>query len=249
MKIKNILQKILSILLFNLLMIPFSNGQAALIVLILGDKVATEQFHLSIDAGLNLSNYHGFDQEKTGLGVNFGLGTHIKLGEKWHLKPEFKPLSRKVAKDVRSITSVPSELTVDENKIIINYIDVPVYLQYNVTPKFFVSAGPQISFRTGADQFSSGTLTDGTESTSKINIKSSFNNINLSFPLEAGYLIGIATKRSTTKMDINVFIRYEYGFLEVFKDPAVGSAKISLFQVGASLPFIKTEEELANSKK
>jgi hypothetical protein len=240
---KVLLASLLSLILNNLI-----HGQAALIVLILGDKVATEQFHLSIDAGLNISSFIGLDEQKTGAGVNFGLGTHIKLGDKWHLKPEFKPLSRKGAREVASITSVPSDLTVSDNKFKLNYIDVPVFLQYNISEKFYISAGPQVSFLTKAYQLSSGTLASGAESTIKISTKSSFNNVNFSFPVEAGISVNLANKRSTTKMLINMFARYEYGFLEIFKDPALGSARISLFQIGASLPFIKSPEELAKGK-
>lgn len=228
---------------------PVCNGQAALIVLILGDKVATENFHLSVDAGLNLSSLPGMEDGKTAGGVNFGLGTHIKLGEKWHLKPEFKPLSRKGVRKVGSITNVPPELTIETNKLKLYYIDIPVFLQYNVSPRFFISAGPQVSFLTDAYQYSTGYLEDETSSTIKISTKSFFNNINFSFPVEAGYSLNLSNKRSTTKMEINVFVRYEYAFLEVFKDPEAGSSRISLFQLGASLPFIKSPEELAKGRK
>lgn len=222
----------------------FVKGQAALIILLLGDKVATEEFHLSMDAGMNISTFPGLNESERGIGVNFGLGTHIKLGEKWHLKPEFKPLSRKIADDVTSLTSVPDELTGDKNRITLNYIDVPVLLQYNITPRFFVSAGPQVSFLTKAHQITNGSLADGTGSSIKIDIKPLFNNVSFSFPVEAGYLIKLATKRSTTTMDINLFARYEYDFTDIFADPSVNSSKISLFQIGASVPFVKTEEEL-----
>jgi hypothetical protein len=134
--------------------------------------------------------------------------------------------------------------------VTLNYIDIPVLLQYNITPQLYVSAGPQVSFLTGASQFSTGNLEDGKESTVKIDAKSFFNTVNFSFPVEAGYTLKLATKRSTSKMDVNIFARYEYGFLEIFKDadPASRSSKISLFQVGLSLPFIKTAEELAAAK-
>jgi hypothetical protein len=239
-----------SIILMLFLAIPTaaSYGQAALIVLILGDKVATEQFHLSIDGALNLSDLSGLDGSKMGAGVNFGLGTHIKLGDKWHLKPEFKPLSRKKATSVNPITTIPEELTGTKSKLTLNYIDVPVFLQYNISPQFYISAGPQISFLTSAYQFSTGDLADGKESTIKIDAKSLFKTVNFSFPVEAGYTLQLATKRSTSKMDLNIFVRYEYDFLEIFNDPAVGSSKISLFQIGLSMPFIKTAEELAQSK-
>jgi hypothetical protein len=117
MQTKKIRLRLLLISFLGFFAIPAGYGQAAIIVLILGDKVATEQFHLSIDGAINISSLQGLDEGKTSGGVNFGLGTHIKLGDKWHLKPEFKPLSRKGAKYVNSITSVPDEIEVDETKL------------------------------------------------------------------------------------------------------------------------------------
>jgi len=73
------MKKIFFTLLFIVLIIPAVHGQAALIVLILGDKVATENFHLSIDGALNISNFTGLEPHETAVGVNFGLGVHIKL--------------------------------------------------------------------------------------------------------------------------------------------------------------------------
>jgi len=118
-----------------------------------------------------------------------------------------------------------------------------VLLQYNITPRLFVSAGPQISFVTDVKQFMYGSKTDGLETDVKINTTSFFNKTNFSFPVEAGYSFTLANKKSTTKININVFARYEYDFMEIFKDPAVGSSNISLFQFGLSLPFIKKAEE------
>ena len=249
MKIKKLLQRTLLIIVLSVSAVSFCHGQAAIIVLILGDKVATEQFHLSIDGAINLSSFPGLEEWKVGGGVNFGLGTHIKLGEKWHLKPEFKPLSHKKVKSVIPITEVPDELQNTESLLNLNYIDIPVFLQYNITPKLFVSAGPEISFLTGADQVTTGNLENGFESTVKIDAESFFNSINASFPVEVGYTLNLANKRSTSTLDINIFARYEYGFTEIFKDPEIGSSNISLFQIGLSMPFIKTPEELANAKK
>ena len=234
MKIRKSGRRLLLLSILSSITMAVSYGQAALIVLILGDKVATEQFHLSIDGAINLSSFTGLEESKLGAGVNFGLGTHIKLGEKWHLKPEFKPLSRKKATSINTITNVPGveggEFTIDNSKVTLNYINIPVFLQYNITPQFYVSAGPQISFLTSANQFSIGKLEDGKESTIKIDSESLFNNIDFSFPVEAGYTLRLATKRTTSTMDINIFARYEYGFMEVFKDPEVGSSKFPYFR-------------------
>jgi hypothetical protein len=219
------------------------NGQAALLILIFGDKVASEKFHLSLDAAINLSDFQGIDGSKTGGGINFGLGTHIRLGEKWQLKPEFRPLSKKKARSIDPITSVPGELEITGSKLTLNYMDIPVFLQYNISPRFYVSAGPQVSFLTGADQSSSGKLEDRKESTIVIDVMTLFNTVDFSVPVEAGYTLMLANKKSTTKMILNVFARFEYGFLEIFKDPSVGSSRITMFQIGASLPFIKNVKE------
>jgi hypothetical protein len=229
--------------------ISVSYGQAGVLVLILGDKVATENFYLSIDGALNVSTLPGLDEYKTIVGVNYGLGVHIRLNDKWFLKPEFKPLSRKGATKINPITSVSGDFTIDETKIKMNYIDFPILVQYNITPKLYVSAGPEISFVTDANQFVYGSQTDGLETTVKINTKSFFNKTNFSFPVEAGYCFTLSTKKSSTKIRVNVFARYEYGFMEIFKDPAVGSANISLFQFGLSLPFIKKAGESAEINK
>ena len=50
---------------------------------------------------------------------------------------------------------------------------------------------------------------------------------------------GLGVHISTHEITVNVFARYEYDFIEIFKDPAVGSSNISLFQFGLSLPFKK----------
>ena len=234
-------KRLLFICLLGIFTLPASYGQAGLLVLIFGDKVASENFYLSIDGALNVSTLPGLDEYKINLGVNYGLGVHIRLSDRFYLKPEFKPLSRKGATKVNPITSVPGDFVVDETKIKMNYIDFPVLLQYNISPKLFVSAGPQISFVTDVKQFMYGSKTDGLETTVKINTTSYFNKTNFSFPVEAGYTVTLANKKSTTKININIFARYEYSFIEIFKDPAVGSSNISLFQFGLSLPFIKKE--------
>ncbi len=65
------------------------------LVLIFGDKAASEQFHFSIDAGLNFSSLNGYEDGETILGINYGVGAHLKLSDRWSLVTEFKPFSTK----------------------------------------------------------------------------------------------------------------------------------------------------------
>ncbi|HWR99959.1 MAG TPA: hypothetical protein VN249_05050, partial [Prolixibacteraceae bacterium] len=109
-------------------------AQAMYIVLIFGDKIATEQFHLTIDAGLNITGMPGLDGTKNLVGLYYGMGTFIKLSDKWALTPEFKPLSQRGARKVKPILEYPG-IAEAEYKLRLNYIDFPVLLQYRISPK------------------------------------------------------------------------------------------------------------------
>jgi hypothetical protein len=246
MNIKKGVQRVLLITLIASFTMAVSYGQAALLVLILGDKVATEKFHLSIDGALSLSSLENPGMGKNSLGVSFGLGTHLKLGEKWFLETDFKPLSQKGAKSVNPIVSIPSDIETTIANLKLNYIDVPVLLRYKIGSALFIAAGPQISFLTSASQNSEG-VSSGSDISAKQNIKSLFNNIDYSIAGELRYSLSI--HRKGTKVDVDTFARYSYGLMEIFKDSAVGSAKTSNFQFGLSFPFIKSPEELAKSNK
>ena len=247
MKFKKITQRILlAALLCSVSIVSYS--QAALLVLIFGDKVASERFHLSLDGAFNISSVPNIPNGKLNVGINFGLGTHIKLGEKLYLKPEFKPLSKKGARGLNIIVPIPEEITPDETRLVLNYIEIPVFIQYYITQKLFVATGPQISFLTSASQNTTGKI-NSREVAIEIDTKSVFNNIDFSFPLEAGYSASFSTKKSTSKVDIIIFARYNYGFIEIFKNPLPSSSHNSTLQIGASFPFIKSPEELAKGKK
>jgi len=77
------------------------------LVLIFGDKAASEQFHFSIDASLNFSSLNGYEDGETILGINYGVGAHLKLSDRWSLVTEFKPFSTKGATNIET----PIELT------------------------------------------------------------------------------------------------------------------------------------------
>jgi hypothetical protein len=246
MEIKKGVQRILLIILIGSSTIAVSYGQAALLVLILGDKVATEKFHMSIDGALNLASLENPGFGKTSLGINFGLGTHLKLGDKWYLEVDFKPLSQKGAKSVNPLIQIPSDIVTSSTDLRLNYIDVPLLLQYKIASKFFVAAGPQISFLTSASQNSEG-VSSGGDISAKQNTKSFFNNVDYSIAGELRY--SLTLKRKGSKVDVDAFTRYSYGLTEIFKDSGVGSAKTSNFQLGLSFPFIKSPEKLAKSGK
>jgi len=229
------MKKIVLLLTFFVCSNSIANGQAALIVLLLGDKVATEKFHLSIDAGLNISSLPGLHQQQSTHGLYFGLGTFIKLNEKWALTPEFKPLSPRGAKQVAPMRDYAATLSSASYSFALNYIDVPVLVQYKLNEKLFASAGPQISFLTSATQVATGTIPAGTTVDIKEKMKSNFSSTYFSFPIEAGYHLSDARKGKG--MDLK--IRYAFGLSNMIAASNYGASNGSTFQVFLSFPFIK----------
>jgi len=225
------------VLLFSFFFCSYAmvSGQAALIVLLLGDKVATEKFHLSVDAGLNISSLPGLKQQQSTHGLYFGLGTFIKLNEKWALTPEFKPLSPRGANQVAPLRDYATSLSSATYSFELNYIDVPVLVQYKISEKLFASAGPQISFLTSATQVAAGNIPAGTTVDIKEKMKSNFSATFFSIPIEAGYHVSDARKGKG--MDIK--IRYAVGLSNMIAATNYGSSNGSTFQVFLSFPFIK----------
>ena len=150
---KSFLKVILS-LTFILAIGAKASGQAALVLLIFGDKLAREDVYMSMDAGLNVNNISSLDGD-FGLGANFGLGIHKRLRENLFLVPEFKALSGKGMGNVPLLTPIPDEINTAELKntetsVVLNYLELPVLLQYRINDKFYVSGGVQASWLTKA---------------------------------------------------------------------------------------------------
>jgi hypothetical protein len=180
----------------------------------------------------------GLQQQKSSVGFYFGLGTFIKLNDKWALTPEFKPLSPRGAKDVLPLRDYSSVLSNITYNIELNYIDVPVLAQYKISPKFFVSAGPQISFLTSAKQVSVGTLPLGSNVDISESMKSNFESVYFSIPLEVGYTLSGARKGK----GLNVKARYNIGMSEMIAKSDYGSSNGSTFQIFLSFPFVNAKE-------
>ncbi|MEI6059909.1 MAG: porin family protein [Bacteroidota bacterium] len=232
---KSTILSLAAVLFFNIAAVSTCQAQAALLVLVFGDKIATEKFHTSIDAGLNFSSMPGLENSKTRYGLYFGLGTFVKLNDKWAFTPEFKPLSQRGAREVDPLMAYPS-IRDAKYSIMANYIDVPLMVQYKIRPEIFVAAGPQISFLTAATQETKGTLIGtGNDITASEDFRKSFNPMYFCFPVE----IGFSLPEVIPGQGMDIKIRYCIGINDVIKDQGYGSSSLSSLQVFASFPFIK----------
>ncbi len=126
--------------------------------------------------------------------------------------------------------NVPAVLTV-------NYIDVPVFLNYRFTDSpFKIGIAPQISFRTGSQAIFSNDQGDFEAS-----VKDVTNSTDLGMILQVGYVF------YSKKFDkeIHAQLRYFQGFNDVYDDSFVtGTNKSSYIGLAFSFPFVaKTENE------
>lgn len=225
-----------------ILLAEAAHGQAALLVLIFGDKAATENFHFTLDAGLNLSTMPGVSGTSSAHGFYFGLGTYVKLNENWAFTPEFKPISPRGGSGFESaFVDTTGAVGSYETKLTLNYIDVPLQFHRRLSDRFYVRAGPQISFLTRGELATTGDLVGGQDFTVTKDIKDDLEPIELSVPVDVGFVI----QKARGFKGIDLRVRYCQGLTEVFKESTGLSSTNSTFQFFVSLPFVNVPETVA----
>jgi len=213
-----------------------SKAQAAYIVLIFGDKIATENFHLTIEAGLNHSQMPGLEGSKGKFGIYYGMGMFMKINDKWAFTPEFKPFSYRGADNVKPISSY--DIDDATYSLALNYLDLPLLVQYKIKPNLFITTGPQINVLLSAKQRGYGYV-PFTDREIKISesYMDKFRPIYFSWPVEVGFIIPDVIKTQ----DIELKARYSVSFKNVIADESYGSSHISMLQFILSIPFVKSE--------
>lgn len=219
-------------------------GQAALLVLIFGDKAATENFHFTLDVGLNLSSMPGVVSTTSATGFYYGLGGYVKINDNWAFTPEFKPVSPRGGKGFEGAFSDTTGVVGSSNtRLKLGYIDVPLQLHRRISDRFYVRAGPQISFLTSGKLSTTGDLVGGDEFTVTEDIKDDLEPIEFALPID----IGVVFSKPRGFKGIDLRLRYCMGLTEVFKDNAAGiSSTNSTFQFFLSFPFVIVESTPAN---
>jgi len=217
-----------------------ASGQAALLVLIFGEKAATENFHFSLKAGINYSIINGYEEGTNRIGGNFGLINNIKLTEKLTLTPEFLPLSGRGIKDVPVLTTGNpelDELLIDPSSTDrkLSYIDIPVLLKYKLSPRFSVSAGPQLSFLSGATDIYKSSPIEDAILTTELDMKDALNTVDLAAAIDLTFILA----EPKNGKGVNLYIRFTQGFIDIVKDNPGQRYTNTTIQFGGSFPFVE----------
>ena len=215
-------------------------GQAALLVLIFGDKVATENFYFSLKVGVTYSMITNVDEGKNRVSANFGLVNNIRLTDRLYLTPEFLPLSPRGVKDVPILTTGNPNL----DDLLVNpsstdrklsYIDIPVLIRYHLTERWMISAGPQVSFLTGATDIYRSEPLEGVELLTELDIKEAIKPVDMGGVIEVSYLFS----KPMGGKGMVIYVRYNLGFIDMLKENIGDPHRNSSFQFGAAFPFIE----------
>ncbi len=228
---------------FSFLSSGVLKGQAALLVLIFGEKAATENFYFSLKAGLNYSMITNIEEGRNRTGFTFGLVNNIKLSERFSLLPEFIALSPRGVRDIPTLTTGIPELDdllgdTEYTDRKLSYLDIPVLVKYHINDRWSVSVGPQISFLVNATDVYRSSPIEGITLKSELDIKDALNNIDLAAVIDLTFVVS----KPVNGKGFNLFARYGLGFIDILKENEGDPFHNSTFQFGATFPFVEKPE-------
>lgn len=236
---------ILLLLALGLLIPQMSHAQAAILAAIFGDQVASEEFNLSLEAGLPFNTVSNVVNSSYATGLNFGIAGNIKLSERWFLSPTAYFVSKRSFNvDPLSLNTPDDDLNSfyeDTNaRFTINYIELPLFINYRLPSLWQFGIAPQVAFKQTSTLKYDGEFGDFTEGFGQ-----TLNNTEFGAIFQLGYFF----KKARNGKGLHLYARYYQGFTDVFKNTyANGSNKASYFSIHLAVPFI-TEELAAKNRE
>ncbi|MCL6261578.1 PorT family protein [Aquiflexum sp. TKW24L] len=152
---------------------------------IMSSNVFAQHTNLGIKGGLNVYNIEGSSQYSSKAGLNLGLLGHIHLTDQFALQPEI-------------LYSGQGAKIGNNTNLNLDYINVPVLLQYMFDNGFRVQAGPQLGFLVAAKNKTGNTT---------VNVKDNFESIDVGLGLGVSYV--------NTATGFGVDARYKHGLSNI----------------------------------
>ncbi len=198
-----------------------------------------------VKAGFNASTLSKYDgngeydnDQKLKPGFNAGVFVHIPVADKFSIQPEllFNQLGSKT--EEREEFYVNSDLyrrDVDYKKTL-NYLTLPIMVQYKILPQLYVEAGPEFGFLLGGkdkgditmSKNSGNTTTTQTTTFSEKIVKDLYNRFNFGMGIGAGYYF---------TENFGVTARFTAGITDIYKHNSADAIRNNAFQVGVAYQF------------
>ncbi len=122
-------------------------------VALLISQLMMAQFHLGVKAGANITKVDGKSfKEQFEYGYNLGGFAEIRLSDKFSFQPEvlFNQYSSTLDSSYKSIYE--NVITSDQSKVKLNYLTIPLLLDYNFIGPIHLQAGPQFGILMNQDK-------------------------------------------------------------------------------------------------
>ena len=215
-------------------MISAPAGGQVLIGMLFGGAVASENFNVGFEIGMNLSNVDGLDGASRARGSLVGLFASWRFSEHYHLFTAVLPLSNKGAKDADPIplndpTLDPIVATGTMARDL-SYFDIPVLVQLAQRRDggFRIGVGPQVGILLSAKDRYAGVTPEGTHVVVENDIEDDVERFDAGVAFDAEYRFGA--------IPLAIGLRYYYGLTDAMQGsgPAMhnhvlsGSGRIAL---------------------
>lgn len=188
--------------------------------------MSTDAVRFGIKAGMNVSSISddgALEDQGSKIGFNAGVFANIPVGSMFSVQPEV----------LYSQYGDKYDQVIAGNRYSrarhLDYITVPVMLQYNLIPNLYVEAGPEFGFMVSAkNKFKNETNNDVI--TESGDYKDSLSTFNFGIGLGAGYYF---------TDNIGITARYVAGLTDIAKDRPSNSDAVrnNVFQVGLAFKF------------
>lgn len=184
---------------------------------------------LGIKAGLNLSNMsvEGADDSNILPGFHVGAFTSVPIGTSaFSVQPE-------VLFSTKGMKAEYTGIVTGETTYRLNYIDIPVYLVYNLARDFNFHAGPYVGFLLNANTETDAEVLDFLEITNQDDLDKEYFN---------GTTVGLSAGLGFSLMKFDLGFNYSFGFIPVADEekalePLLGDAKNNVIQVYVGYRF------------
>lgn len=207
-------------------------GQALLIILF-GDKLATEKFQMGVNFAITASDVTGIDDTSFRRSWAFGAFGEIKLNDTWSLQPEFTIKTPGGAKDIPSgatgNSAIDSVFTSQSVIFETGSITLPFILKFK-RGHFGIGVGPQVGYLVSAKNRFEGRTGNEGDLTFERDAKDGLNRWDAGVTGLVEYYFKPERKMQTLRLGL----KYYLGLTDIFKDNSgdkVGNS-VLLFTVG-----------------
>lgn len=168
------------------------------------------QHAIGVKGGVNIASLSGF-QGNNRISAHGGVFLHHTINAVWCFQPEL-------------LFSGEGQRYIDngeERTLALNYLQLPLMVQYYVVPKFYLEAGPQVGVLISAQ--------DKGDETSHLNVKDDFSAAQVALGVGAGY---------KASEQVIIYGRYNFGLTDVTRfDNIVDHSRVG--QLGVAIRFHK----------